>query len=227
LRHPTSRLCAAALAVCLAAGAQARAFFGFGSPPELITWKYNWVPSTTQILADNPAQGAILLSNEPFGTAVTTRTGAVVSVPEIIASNITTASTADPSHPATFTNKPYSLSVLLLDELSGKTGTLTFSGVFNGTLSTKSAIISNTLTSPLSQSVRLGDHLYRVDLLPFKIFDPPTFPPPHPFNVWTAATVTDVPEPSTFVLSGLCLALCGAGWWWKRTRAPLQPASCC
>jgi LPXTG-motif cell wall-anchored protein len=40
-------------------------------------------------------------------------------------------------------------------------------------------------------------------------------------------TVKEVPEPSTLALAGLCLALGGAGWWWKRTRAPLQPGPCC
>src|SRR5262249_21626958 len=100
MRHSTGRLYAAAIALCLCAGAQARADF--------VSWGYNWTPSATEILADNPTAGKILLSNEPGGT--------VAGNSYIVATNIKTASNADPSSPATFTNKPYSLALVILDE---------------------------------------------------------------------------------------------------------------
>ena len=204
MRHPTRRLFAAAIAIalCLLAGAQARADF--------VSWEYNWTPSATKILADNPTTGSILLSNEPGGSAVNNT--------YIVATNIKTASTADPSNLATFTNKAYSLALTILDDASGKSGTLTFAGAFNGTVSSKSAIIMNTFTGPQTRSVQLGNHLYTVQVGPFAPPGPPTANIAGSISALANVSVKDVPEPSTFVLSGLCLSLCGAGWWWKRAR---------
>jgi hypothetical protein len=202
MRHSTGRLCAAALALCLLAGAQARADFA--------GWQYNWTPSATEILADHPATGKILLSNEPGGSAVGNS--------YIVATNIKTASTADPATPATFTNKVYSLTLAITDLASSKTGSLTFSGGFNGTLSGKSAILMNTFTGPQTQSVQLGSHLYTVQIGPFAPPGPPTANIAGSISALANVKVQDVPEPSTFALSGLCLAL-GGGWWWKRARA--------
>jgi hypothetical protein len=202
MRHPTGRLYAAAIALCLLAGARARADF--------IDWQYNWTPSATKVLADNPTTGAILLTNEPGGEAVNNSF--------IVATNIKTASTADPSSLATFTNKPYSLALTILDVGSGTSGTLTFSGAFSGTVSTKSALIANTFTGPLTQSVQLGNHLYTVKVGAFAPPGPPTANISGSISAMANVSVKDVPEPSTFVLSGLCLSLCGAGWWWKRAR---------
>jgi hypothetical protein len=202
MRHSTGRLYAAALALCLLAGARARADF--------ISWEYNWTPSATKILADNPTTGAILLSNEPGGSAVNNS--------DIVATNIRTVSTADPSSPATFTNKAYGLALTVLDDASGKSGTMTFGGTFSGALSSKSALIVNNFTGPQTQSVQLGNHLYTVQIGPFAPPGPPTANIAGSISALAKVSVKDVPEPSTFVLSGLCLSLCGAGWWWKRAR---------
>src|SRR6476619_6780639 len=142
MKYPAKRWFAVAVAVCLLAGAQARA--------ELVPWSYNWTPSATEILADDPTTGKIILTNEPGGSAVGNTF--------VVATNIKTASSVDPSTPATFTNKSYGLALTIADEASGKTGTMTFSGVFNGTLSNKSAIIMNNFTGPQSQSMTLGNH---------------------------------------------------------------------
>src|SRR5262245_9260590 len=158
MRHPHRRLYAAAIALCLLAGAQARADF--------VSWAYNWTPSATQILADNPTTGSIALSNEPGGSAVGNT--------YVVATNIKTASTADPSNMATFTNKSYGLALTILDDASGRSGTMTFSGVFSGTLSSKSAIIMNNFTGPQTQSVTLGSHVYTVQIGPFAPPGPPT-----------------------------------------------------
>ena len=202
MRKATTPRFAVALALCLVAGARARADF--------INWDYSWTPSSSAIMADNPTAGRILLSNA---------SGSAVGDSFIVATNLKTASNADPSSPGTFTNAPYGLSLTIVDDASGQTATMNFGGVLSGTLSSKSAIISNTFTTPESQSVQIGDHLYSVDIGPFAPPGPPTATIPGSISALANVNVQDVPEPTTLVLSGLCLALFGAGWWWKRTRA--------
>ena len=202
MKYPAKRLFTAALALCLFAGAEARADF--------VAWNYNWTPSATEILADNPTQGKITLTNEPGGSAV--------GDSFIVATNIKTASTADPTTPATFTNKNYALTLAITDVTSAKTGSMTFSGVFNGTLSSKSSILMNTFTGAQTQSVTIGSHLYTVQIGPFAPPGPPTANIAGSISALATVKVSDVPEPSTLVLSSLCLGLFGAGWWYRRLR---------
>jgi hypothetical protein len=202
MNRSVTRLFAAALAACLLVGSQARADF--------VGWSYNWTPSSTAIFADNPTMGRINLSNEPGGTAV--------GDSFIVATNIKTASTADPASPATFTNATYGLGLTIVDAASGKTGSLSFNGQFNGTLSSQSSIIMNSFTGPTTQSLQLGNHLYSVQIGPFAPPGPPSANIAGSISALANVTVRDVPEPSTLMLSGLCLSLFGAGWWWKRAR---------
>jgi hypothetical protein len=203
MKYPAKRLYMTALVVCLLAGARARADF--------VAWNYNWTPSASEILADNPSTGKLTLTNEPGGSAVNDS--------YIVATNIKTASTADPSSPATFTDKAYSLTLAITDVGSGKTGSLTFGGVFSGTLSNKSAILLNNFTGPQTQSVTIGNHMYTVQIGPFAPPGPPTANISGSISALANVKVSDVPEPSTLVLSGLCLGVFGAGWWYRRFRA--------
>jgi hypothetical protein len=182
------------------------------------------------IYADNPTQGAIQFSNEPGAWGVGNSF--------IVATNIKTISNANPSNLAFFTNKPYGLTLNILDDASAKVGTMTFTGVLAGGISSKSAIIFNSFTGPQTQSLQLGNHLYTVQIGPFASPGPPTSNPSGGISALVNVSTRDMgvpnappgmntPEPSTLVLSGLCLALFGAGWWWKRTRALLKPGSGC
>ncbi len=202
MRISAKRLFAAALALCAFTGARARADF--------VSWSYNWTPSSTAIYADNPTMGKIALSNEPGGTAI--------GDTYVVATNLKTASTADPSTPATFTNASYGLTMTIVDNASGKTGNVSFNGAFNGTLSSQNAIITNSFVGPTTQSVQLGDHLYTVTIGPFAPPGPPSANIAGSISALANVTVQQVPEPSTLVLSGLCLSVFGAGWWWRRAR---------
>src|SRR3989441_11422626 len=55
-----------------------------------------------------------------------------------------------------------------------QSGTLAFTGRFNGILTAQSAGISNTFTGQLTQSVALGKHLYTATIGPYAPPGPPT-----------------------------------------------------
>ncbi len=202
MKYSTTRLYAAALALCLFGGARARADF--------VDWSYNWTPSATEIFADKSSMGKITLSNESSGTA----TGDSY----IVATNIQTVSSATSQNPAKFTDAPYSLTLIITDGPSGKSNSMVFSGKFNGTLAQKSAIILNTFTNDQIQSKVIGDHIYTVNIGPFSPPGPPTAKNSGSISALATVTVQAVPEPSTLVLSGLCLSVFGAGWWLRRSR---------
>jgi hypothetical protein len=63
--------------------------------------------------------------------------------------------------------------------------------------------------------------MYTVTIGPFAPPGPPTATNTGSISALANVTVSDVPEPSTFVLSGVCLSVFGAGWWLRRRRASL------
>jgi hypothetical protein len=202
MQLPARHLYAAAIALCLFAGGQARA--------ELINWSYNWTVSPKQANADVPSMGYITL---------TASAGTATGDSFIVATNMQTVSNASPSNPATFTNAKYSLTLSITDGDSNTSGNLSFNGEFNGILSKKGPILLNDFLGQTTQSVTIGYHLYTVQIGPFA----PPFPPPQDpgsisISALASVTVSDAPEPSTLLLSGMCVSLCGASWWWKRRR---------
>src|SRR5262245_8467457 len=114
---------AAPIALLLLAGGSARA--------ELIPWSYNWAPGGTTVASDAPGAGKLLLTNEPMGHAV--------GPSDVVATNIRAVSTAPSASPDRFTGRAYSLRLTVTDAASGQSGTLTFAGVFGGTLTAQSA----------------------------------------------------------------------------------------
>jgi hypothetical protein len=189
-----------------------------------VKWSYNWsrVPSDV-VSADAVGTSRISLTDEPLGHATNSS--------DIVATNIRTFSNAPRATPNSFLKSAYALTLRLTDDASGQSGTLTFHGVFNGTLSASSANITTTITDPTTQELTLGGNLYRVKLEAFSPPGPPGIsnagslsasvevvpapeppPPPPPTN--------DAPEPSTVVLSCLGLSSLGLAAWrkWKAGR---------
>jgi hypothetical protein len=193
---PATRV-AAVLALILVSAPAARA--------DWIPWTYSWSNSPQNILADSPAGGGrISLTDEA--------TRSVIGNSDIVATNLRTYSSAPPSAPDTFTNKPYTLTLNLTDSTSGQTGTAVFSGVFNGTLTAQSSNITNTFMGPTTAVLDLGDNRYTVTLN--------AYTPPGPEGSANAggigahATVTvenvhiaQTPEPGTLALAAFGVPL--------------------
>lgn len=209
-------LFAATLGSLLLAGVQAHAGF--------VNWTYNWsrVPADV-ISADAVGTSRISLTDEPIGRATNSS--------DIVATNIRTFSNAPRASPNNFLDAAYSLTLRLTDDASGETGTASFLGVFNGTLSSSSADIKTQFSGPTTQTLLLGSNIYTVTLGEFS--------PPGPPGINNAGSISasvevaerpsdppppnDVPEPSTVALSILGLSLFGMVSWWKYSKkmAPL------
>jgi hypothetical protein len=207
LKKSLVSLAIASLLPLLAAGA-ARA--------SLVPWSYNWEPNTAAVLSDN-GLSKITMKDEPSGTAVGTS--------DIVATNLKVVSSADPNNPDTFTAKAYTLTVKLTDSNSHTTGSLAFTGAFNGTVSSQSSNLTNTFTGAVTQSIVLGGNTYTVTIGPFT---PPGPPSASNFGSISATALVSVsrggggqnsPEPTTMALAGLGLACVGLVSWKRRPQA--------
>jgi hypothetical protein len=194
-----------ALLVTLAGGVQARA--------DQIHWNYNWSRSPGIIYSDTSTASYITLTDEQLHSAA--------GDSNIVATNLRTYSTATPDAPATFTAKPYTLTLFLQDVASGTSATLIFSGKFDGTLSALNANIINTFMGQTTQQVQLGNNLYTATIGPYS--------PPGPTGSTNAGSISafaqvivqpivvqDVPEPSSWLLASWAVPLAGFGFWWRR-----------
>ena len=209
MKPSTARLCGAALALLLTTSTAARA--------DLVHWNYSWSRSPSEVLSDS-GNSKITLSDEGLTH--------VIGDSYIVSTNLQTVSSTPDSKPDKFTNKSYVLTLALSDEASGTPGTLNFSGVFNGTVSAHSSVLTNTFNPPLTQTLQLGDYLYTVTL-PF--FTPPG-PPGSPTTGSISALVTvelvkNLPEPNSLALAGMGIVLLGLVHNRNRWRRfPLKPA---
>jgi hypothetical protein len=187
------------LPAALVGAAWALLFFGTaGARAELIQWRYSWSNSPTKVYADSPGTGYISLTDGGLKSAGGSS--------YLVATNLQAHSTASVQDPDVFTNKTYTLSLFLEDKDSGQSGTLSFTGEFNGTLTADSSKITNTFLGQTTQSLVLGDHLYTVTIGPFV--------PPGPTGAVnsgsiaaraevTVSTIFHLPEPSSGVLAFL------------------------
>ncbi len=221
MKRPAIALFTALVAVTAFGVSQARADF--------VSWTYNFGRSPLAVAADGAGTGGLALTDESTHQADGTS--------DIVATNIRAFSSAPRNLPDTFTSKPYTLSLFLKDNASGQSTTLTFGGVFNGTISATSANVTTTFLAPLVKSVKLGDHTYSVNLGSYSPPGPPAasnagsisahvgvdqFTPPPPTGTGGGGT-GQAPEPSTLLLS--CLGLSGMGLaGWRKWRQRLAAA---
>jgi len=199
-----------ATALLLLASSSARA--------DLLSWGYNWEPSTAKISANGGGSGYLTLTDEPANSA----TGGSNTV----VTNIHAVSTAPYNTPDVYNKVPVTFTLQLEDQASKATGSLTFSGYFSGTTTGSSSNVYFTLTSPQSQSLTLGGNTYTVGM---GTYTPPG--PPGAANAGslsasvtvTAGTgtggISSVPEPSALMLAGLALPWVGLSGWRMRRKS--------
>lgn len=187
----------------------------------LIPWSYQWNTQPIVIQADpispNQPPGGITLTPGAI-TISGGNPGVALGNANIVAVNLTAftfAPTTD-GKPYQFTNSQYRLGVTLTDVDSGKSGTLHFSGVFNGGFTPSSIHLDTHFTSASQQSLTLGHNRYSVSLTHFMPPDPPTEGGAGNISAWVSVQPMSAPEPSALLLgwSGLV----GAVFSWLRRR---------
>jgi hypothetical protein len=218
MMHSTGRLAAVAVALF---------WFTTGNAQADPSWSYSWERGPATIDSDSPGTGGVSLA--PF--AVGSKTGSQF----INGLTFTTFSSATTT-PDHFTNAIYFLTLHLTDLGSGATGSVTFDGKFNGDLTATAASLTQTYTSPLSETITLGANDYKVTVGPSPVLSAPnstvvtTLGAQVDVSAHTSAGgsgdgsggaggsggVAATPEPASLVLAGLAAPL--LGWSWKRRR---------
>jgi hypothetical protein len=172
-----------------------------------IPWKYSWDNQPSVIYTESPGKGTVTLTNESLTNGADTS--------NIVATNLTVLSGASPDHPERVKNQSYSLTLFLLDEQSGKSTSLTFTGILDGTISSRTANLSNTFTGLIEQQVVLGQNVYTVRLTTYVAPPPPKAVNQGAIGVQVEA-IRKVPEPSSLVLVGVGATLSFGAWWRRR-----------
>jgi hypothetical protein len=183
---------------------------------DLISWGYNWEPSSTKVVANGGGSGYLAVTDEPANTAAGSS--------NTVVTNIHAVSTAPYNTPDMFSHTAISFVLQLKDIPSKATATVTFTGYFSGMITGNSSNIQLTITSPKTDTVTLGGNTYSVAI--------GNYTPPGPsgatnagsLNAFVTVTpgnggggvVSGVPEPSTAMLAGLALPCLGWFQWRKR-----------
>lgn len=188
----------------------------------LIPWSYQWDAQPQVVNADplspNQPPGGIQLT--PGAITITGgNQGVARGNANIIAVNLT-AFTFAPSpggKPYQFTNSPYHLGVTLTDVDSGKSGTMRFTGVFDGSFTAWKMHLDTRFTSAAQQSLILGHDRYSVSLTTFTPPDPPAQGGAGNISALVNVQPVSAPEPSALLLAGSGLAAAAFSWLRRRT----------
>jgi hypothetical protein len=186
-----------------------------------VAWSYSWSPTNDTLdFGSKSSKGSISLSSLPMQDAFGNS--------NIIASYIDLKSNAKVLHPIKLgvSDGGYQLNLTIKDTASGKSGTLNFTGQFQGSFSSKSANLTNSFTGLTTQSMSLGGDTYTVTIGPYV---PPGPPGPKSSGV-IGAYVSVVgaggnptpsstsPEPSSLLLCSLGAAGFAAAGWRRRRQ---------
>jgi hypothetical protein len=196
----TSRLFGTACAFLVSFASLARA--------DQLGWQFE-ASGTPVIEADN--HGGVTFAYDPAGQAV--------GDTNVVLANLWTYSQADPTKPDAIGGAGYTLSLNITDAQSGKSGTVDLHGELSGLVSSKSAIVMTTPTSPTVQKLALGQNLYTVMLAGYSPPGPPQSSNSGAISALVMCQPNTVPEPAGLVLAGLGVAGLGLGAWRKRRLA--------
>jgi hypothetical protein len=200
-----------ALALLLLTNASARA--------DLLQWSYNWEPSKMKVNATGGGSGYLSLTDEPAKSANGSS--------NTVVTNIRSFSTAPFNTPDNFNHAAISYTLLLTDSASGKSGSVSFTGFFSGSITGNNANIQLTFTSPTTESLTLGGNKYTVALGTYTPPGPPGAANAGGLNAFVTVTpsngggggVASVPEPATLTLASFVLPCLGlSGWRMRRTK---------
>jgi hypothetical protein len=191
---------------------------------DFVAWSYNFTPSALALAADVPGTGGISLTGEPTKKADGTS--------DVVVTNIRAFSSAPRNNPDRFTHAAYTFTLVLTDLASSKSAIMKFNGFFSGKISATSANLGNTFTPPLTQTVKLGGHVYAVNLVNYAPPGPPTASNAGSISAHVAVDQVssggggggpppNAPEPSTLLLSCLGLSGLGLARWRKWRQAVL------
>jgi hypothetical protein len=139
-----------------------------------------------------------------------------------VATNIRAVSTAGGKTPANFNQVPISFTLKLTDIASSKSGSVTFSGSFSGTITKQNANVQLTFTSPKTETLTLGGNTYKVALGNYTPPGPPGAVNAGSLNAFVTATPGNngggggTPEPATLSLACLAFPFVGLCVWRKR-----------
>ncbi len=178
----------------------------------LIPWSYQWnahpiVINVNPLGPHQPSPGGITLI--PGAITVTGASpGVALGSSYIVAANLTTFNFALNPDGALyrFTNSPYNLSVTLTDDDSKVSKSLTFSAVFNGTMTASSANVRTTFTSPLRGFAVLGRNIYTVTIASYTPPGPPSSTNDGTIGAFVSVNPVSAPEPSGLMLAWMGLA---------------------
>ena len=195
-----------AAAVLIAALTAGRAGAG------LIPWGYQWNAQPIVVSADSsaphgPPPGGITLI--PGAITITGGShGAALGSASVIAVNLSafTFSPSPSGAPDRFSNAPYTLRVTLSDLDSGRSGSMKFNGVFNGTMTDSRVDLHTRFTSATRQSVTIGHDLYTVTMTSYTPPGPPSLGNEGDIKAFVDVHPASAPEPSTLLLCGIGVA---------------------
>jgi hypothetical protein len=201
---PQRRVFAAAILIVASAAARGQA--------SLIPWSYQWnahpiVINVNSLGPHQPAPGGITLI--PGAITVTGASpGVALGSSYIVAANLATFNFALNPDGALyrFTNSPYNLSVTLTDIDSKVSKSLTFSAVFNGTMTASSANIRTRSTSPIRRFAMLGRNIYTVTIASYTPPGPPSATNEGTIGAFVNVHPASAPEPSGLTLAWMGLA---------------------